>query len=362
MMSSTPQASRLAVEMNELDQWKQCKLPVEISNNTASKKFVKKAVKMAFGNICYLRTSFPDECFGSLDMGKRVPIRVLQETEFPPANAMVRNLRGALEAYEKGYLKQLEVVLSADNIDEESALEKYTFNFKESGEAELFGLLLRGSVPNMPTTPRSLLNFRNTEVMEKLRKLTRKVMHKLSDVMEGLEPLPPNASMSIHLEYTPETPEDYEAPGFEPASKPVQVKHAKLTKAFKTIPTGFQSLGVKMESELLADDVEEENNVGLAEEGHAPSVTSSSNYEMAGCTPAAPPPADLSGSNLDYAPDNYDDIYNEERAAASGSGQEGHLATTSGNRKRQTNQQLEEEDELLTRRKRSRSKPNSHRI
>ena len=67
-MTATPQRVKAPRTVTELDQWQMCKLPVDINSATKSKKFIKRVVRMAFSNVCFLRTNFPD---GKYHISKR---------------------------------------------------------------------------------------------------------------------------------------------------------------------------------------------------------------------------------------------------------------------------------------------------
>ena len=98
-MTQTPQSIRKPKTLTDLDYWRKCKLPVDVNSVTKSKNFMKKVASIAFSNICYLRTNFPEEAFHSYDFGRRQSCRVLKESFNVEANTMLKNLQGAFEVW-----------------------------------------------------------------------------------------------------------------------------------------------------------------------------------------------------------------------------------------------------------------------
>lgn len=187
--------------MTELDYWQMCKLPVDIHSATQSKKFIKKVVGIAFSNICFLRTNFPDgmghipwpflfcrvfesftfsDAFHNLDFGKRIQIRMLKESENQASNTMITNLRGAFDAYSRGYLKQLEIVIRAGDQEGDRVLETYTFHLGASDDKQFFTTLLKNSKSedkSISLTKAGMMDpAARTTGMELLRKATRYFM------------------------------------------------------------------------------------------------------------------------------------------------------------------------------------------
>jgi len=306
--------------MDELQKWKQCKLPVHVNTESKSKTFVKKAVGMSISNICFVRTNFPEECFGNLNIGGRVPIRMLHKTQFAPANVLLANLRGAFDAYDKNFLRALELVIQDGEADDAPVLEKYTFKFTKSGDAELVESLFKGKAEETmreltAMTPMRFNQFRNNDAMEKLRKVTRTVMHQLCVATESLEELPLSATMSMHLTYSPETPEEYEAPGFVPTTdEDVVVRHSNARKALRKISTGFQTLQIEVDSSLAPVDHDQpppevEQQQQQEEEAVVMDVGAGDNNN-------ANHQEEEAGSNLDYEPDDYETVVDPPLDAA----------------------------------------------
>ena len=90
-----------------------------------------------------------------------------------------------------------------------------------------------------------------TTGMELMRKATRMLMRELSVAVEGLNMLPDTAMMEMHLEYSPDTPVDYNAPGFEDTNEAVKIAGRPeeiFNKKFNPLPTPYHKMQLKMKS------------------------------------------------------------------------------------------------------------------
>ena len=93
-----------------------------------------------------------------------------------------------------------------------------------------------------------------TTGMELMRKATRMLMRELSVAVEGLNMLPDTAMMEMHLEYSPDTPVDYNAPGFEDTNEAVKIAGQPeeiFNKKFNPLPTPYHKMQLKMKSRLV---------------------------------------------------------------------------------------------------------------
>jgi len=257
-MTQTPQSIRKPKTLTDLDYWRKCKLPVDVNSVTKSKNFMKKVASIAFSNICYLRTNFPEEAFHSYDFGRRQSCRVLKECFFDASNRMLKNLQGAFEAYDRGYLHKVEIVIKDGDNEDSSVIETYTFSFRSCEGQEFLMTMLQGTkegvYKNIDVSSSINDPSARTTGMELMRKATRMLMRELSVAVEGLNMLPDTAMMEMHLEYSPDTPVDYNAPGFEDTNEAVKIAGQPeeiFNKKFNPLPTPYHKMQLKMKSRLV---------------------------------------------------------------------------------------------------------------
>jgi len=257
-MTQTPQSIRKPKTLTDLDFWRKCKLPVDVNSVTKSKTFMKKVVSIAFSNICYLRTNFPEDAFHSYNFGRRQSCRVLKESFNDAANTMLKNLQGAFEAYDRGYLHKVEIVIKDGDNEDSAVIETYTFNFRPCDGQEFLMTMLQGTkegvYKNIDVSSSMNDPSARTTGMELMRKATRLLMRELSVAVEGLNMLPDTAVMEMHLEYSPDTPVDYSAPGFEDTNQAVKIAGPPeeiFNKKFNPLPTPYHKMQLKMKSRLV---------------------------------------------------------------------------------------------------------------
>ena len=155
---------------------------------------MKKVASIAFSNICYLRTNFPEEAFHNYDFGRRQSCRVLKESFFDASNRMLKNLQGAFEAYDRGYLHKVEIVIKDGDNEDSSVIETYTFSFRSCEGQEFLMTMLQGTkegvYKNIDVSSSINDPSARTTGMELMRKATRLLMRELSVAVEGLTMLP----------------------------------------------------------------------------------------------------------------------------------------------------------------------------
>ena len=254
MAQSTPQQHRIETgSMTDAQLWQKLKLPLKITNESTSKQMIRRLVAIAFSNICYLRTNFPEEAFAYNNLTKKVPIRLLQKSNCEAANAMMANAQGAMDAFKRGYLKSMEVVITDSLADDGNVLESFTFKFGKSNDVEFFETLV--GKKNSEATPGTLKRFKDNEGQEKFQRAIRQTLRELLLAVESLEPLPDEAYMGMYLTYNPETPPEYEAPGYEPTNQVIKVKDALFQSSTRKLTTGYHSLQVKTASHMPANPI-----------------------------------------------------------------------------------------------------------
>ena len=101
--------------------------PKQHNSATKSCTFVKKLMAVAISNITYLRSIFPEKAFSNRSLDG-LPLKILKENSgCEAATDLVNWLRGAFEALEKRYLRELMLVIYLDPEDSNNVHEMYTY-------------------------------------------------------------------------------------------------------------------------------------------------------------------------------------------------------------------------------------------
>ena len=118
-MSLTPQRTRFQGELGMKSimlAWNWSKtFPKKIETRTKSCLFVKKLLTVSISNITYLRSMFPEEAYAKRSMDG-LPLKILKErNKIKKAATLASWLVGAFDAIEKGYLKELLLLVYLDS-------------------------------------------------------------------------------------------------------------------------------------------------------------------------------------------------------------------------------------------------------
>ena len=107
---------------------------------------------------------------------------------------MLKNLQGAFEAYDLGYLHKVEIVIKDGDNEDSEVIETYTFNFRSCEGQEFLMTMLQGTkegvYKNIDVSSSINDPSARTTGMELMRKATRMLMRELSVAVEGLNMLP----------------------------------------------------------------------------------------------------------------------------------------------------------------------------
>ena len=210
-MSATPQRTRWKWEQGTKSlmlagNWSKT-FPNKIETRTKSCLFVKKLLTVSVSNITYLRSMFPEEAYANKSMDG-LPLKILKENnKVKEAATLASWLVGAFDPIEKGYLKELLLLVYLDSSCRETILEMYTFQFSYSG-THVSCQVLQGE------------EKKEVGVIDQnsVYKSTRHLLKQIISLTQSLRPLPSTAFLSMKLLYYDDvTPEDYEPPGYGPA-------------------------------------------------------------------------------------------------------------------------------------------------
>ncbi|XP_015210944.1 zebrafish testis-expressed 38 isoform X2 [Lepisosteus oculatus] len=188
-------AQKLRPTKQETSEWTSL-FPNEIECQTQSLVFVKRMMVVALSSITYLRGIFPEHAYRSRYL-EGLCIKVLRENSTSTgACKLVKWIMGCFDALEKGYVHR-------NPDDPNSIIESYQFKIKYTPEG-----------PQM-----DILSNKNTEVqitMEDTKKASVLLIRKLFLLMQNLDMLPDNVSLTMKLYYYDDvTPADYQPPGFK---------------------------------------------------------------------------------------------------------------------------------------------------
>ena len=181
--------------------------PKQHNTEVKSCIFVKKLMAVAISNITYLRSIFPEKAFSNRSLDG-LPLKILKEvSDCEAATSLVSWLRGAFEAIEKRYLKELIFIIYMNPENTNDVHEMYTFRFGYTEGDRMECQLLQGQNEKRI----------NSVTDDDLYKATQSMLRTIIVLVQGLGPLPDSAYMTMKLKYYDEfTPTDYEPPGFCP--------------------------------------------------------------------------------------------------------------------------------------------------
>ena len=95
---------------------------------------MKKLIAVAISNITYLRAMFPENSYANRSLDG-LPLKILRENSNTPAAAsLVGWLQGAFDAMEKGYLREMMLMIYLDKEKQDEIYEMYTFKFRYGGD------------------------------------------------------------------------------------------------------------------------------------------------------------------------------------------------------------------------------------
>ena len=111
--------------------------PKQHNTDTKSCIFIKKLMAVAISNITYLRSIFPEKAFSNRSLDG-LPLKILKENSgCEAATDLVNWLRGAFEALEKRYLRELMLIVYLNPENPDSIQEMYTFRFGYTSDGEI---------------------------------------------------------------------------------------------------------------------------------------------------------------------------------------------------------------------------------
>ncbi|KIO34818.1 hypothetical protein M407DRAFT_16766 [Tulasnella calospora MUT 4182] len=243
---------------------------------TDSVGLVKQSVRCSLGSIVYIRGLFPEESLTDVHLrfrseGERdiaYVVKQLSKDATGDAKRMYDYIEnGICDAIEKQYLSSFVLAIYLDRNDPNNIIEAYTFNFSyhevpgQEGRVPTIDLSMRMGDMSLESETDNQQNERasaapvgrsSLEVATNLRTLLRNISTRAS----MLYSLPRRRYATFKLYYTPDTPEEYQPPGFaavdpEDARLYFATHHSEEVpdrEIYGTIETGYHSIDIKVAS------------------------------------------------------------------------------------------------------------------
>ncbi|MBN3279203.1 HORM1 protein, partial [Polyodon spathula] len=177
--------------------------PNEIKTQQQSLVFVKRMMAVAVSSITYLRGIFPEDAYRNQYL-EDLCIKVLREdSTCLGASKVVKWMTGCFDALEKGYLQLVFIGVHTNPADPNSIIESYQFKFRYTPDGPQLDILSNKNVELKLT-------------MKDTKKASVLLIRKLFLLMQNLDTLPNDVSLTIKLYYYDDvTPTDYQPPGFK---------------------------------------------------------------------------------------------------------------------------------------------------
>merc|ERR1712038_835482 len=161
---------------------------------------------------------------------------------------LTKTMKGAMTAFDQGYLKDINLLILQDKNKVEEIFEKYTFYFKKQSEENSgFSLVL--------TSPRNLdqtIDVGGEDVdSEAIHKATKNMLAQLISVIQCQDELPQPSYMTIVLGFHDGTPKGYEPPGFCSCTDEVSraVEAGGQIASIGKMKTKFHGIGIQYSTE-----------------------------------------------------------------------------------------------------------------
>lgn len=178
-----------------------------------STKFVKKFTAIAISQILYSRTTLTDDTFIFMKMGDTMGNKtVMLLPKHPAAKKLCDLIKNAMEAFDKGYLKELTMIFLRSG--SQDVLEEHTLTYTNPKSSNSKS---DGGKKNDDTAAFDA----------RVKLATWKLIRNLDIKVNTLDDLPERLDMNIRLIYNDSAPKGYNPQGFIAASpKSLQSKFA----------------------------------------------------------------------------------------------------------------------------------------
>jgi len=250
--------------------WVKSGFPATVGSTKQSLKFVKRLVALGFSQILFLRTDVPDDCFKDHEIGD-LDLKMLKaKSSYESANRLIKGLANAMDALDKGYLRQIVIVIMEDKTKPEEAHETYTFTFNKpiEGEDTNPGFTIVQKSKNNASSKNdkgglgdssivendNVIDFNNNPNSEKkdqytIYQSTKRLLKKLTLIMQDLDELPQPAFMTVQIGYHDDiTPEDYQPRGFQESATGISFVENVAPKKLGQVNSNFHQIEMSIAS------------------------------------------------------------------------------------------------------------------
>ncbi|RWS17720.1 HORMA domain-containing protein 2-like protein [Dinothrombium tinctorium] len=208
----------------------------EVKSECESLLHMKKLTAIAFSTVLYLREVFDESAYGERKHENFV-FRILSErSDCKEATQIVRLIKGAFDALEKKYLREIIFGFYTDLKKPNDLIEAYSFKYSYNDGGKHFNL-----------------TFNNFELNSSSRKLslnlqTEKSLKQLLTFARSLSSLPSECYLTMKLRYYDDvTPKEYEPPGFKSCvAENFRINGKRLNVTTGLVETDFHSLQMKV--------------------------------------------------------------------------------------------------------------------
>jgi len=231
--------NKISEQKTQVSNWNKL-FPNKVDTRSKSLMFVKKLLTVSLSNITYLRGLFPEDAFANRSLDK-LPLKILREdSNCKEAEEVSKWLKGAFEAIEKQYLRELLFVVYDKTVDggESGQIgEVYTFKFSYPGD-EVTCDLYQGKEQE------------KVEVVDhnSVKQSTQLLLRRLLLLTQNLGELPSRLALDMILTYYDEkTPKDYEPFGFK-AGQEIPLTSGLMDYTAGCVKTGHHELKVRVQA------------------------------------------------------------------------------------------------------------------
>ncbi|XP_019362915.1 PREDICTED: HORMA domain-containing protein 2 [Gavialis gangeticus] len=214
--------------------------PHTVTTKQQSMVLVKRLLAISVSCITYLRGLFPESAYGTRYLDD-LCLKILREDKSCMGSLqIVKWIQGCFDALEKNYLHMAVLAIYTNPKETERVTELYQFKFKYT----------KGR-PQMDIISNKMASVSGVCSRE-IKKASVLLIRKLYLLMQNLEPLPNDITLTMKLFYYNDvTPDDYQPHGFKEGSSPDNLLFDGDPVNLKvgSVSTGFHNLKVRVTTE-----------------------------------------------------------------------------------------------------------------
>ncbi|NXL33953.1 HORM2 protein, partial [Glaucidium brasilianum] len=214
--------------------------PNKIATEQQSVVLVKRLLAISVSCITYMRGLFPESSYGTRYLDD-LCLKILREDKSCLGSLqIVKWIQGCFDALERQYVSFFHIFEWSFLFLHETVTELYQFKFKYKKE-----------VPQMDIISNQM-NFVNGVCSEDVKQASRLLIRKLYLLMQNLEPLPNDITLTMKLLYYNDvTPKDYQPPGFKEDGSPgnLYFDGDPVNLRVGSVSTGFHLMKVRVTTE-----------------------------------------------------------------------------------------------------------------